>query len=78
MTAVDPADIAVMRAEGDLVEFLMSLTGKAPAKPKPTPVEDDTPAYHIARPGAWPCGTAPTGPSPGPHCPDCRPNGDHQ
>lgn len=74
MTAIDPADIAAMREQGDLKEFLLSLTGKAPAKPKPPP-KDEAPKYHIARRGAWPCGTAATGPSPGPCCPDCQPNG---
>ena len=74
MTAIDPADIAAMRADGSLHEFLQFLTGRAPARPKPQ-AKDKPPAYHIARPGAWPCGTAATGPTPGPCCPNCQSKG---
>ena len=74
MSAIDPADIAAMRADGSLHEFLQVLTGRPPAKPKPQ-AKDEPPAYHIARPGAWPCGTAATGPTPGPCCPDCQQKG---
>ncbi|MEV5189292.1 hypothetical protein [Streptomyces werraensis] len=68
----DPADLAAMRAEGDLLPYLISLTGRTPAKPKSTEPETAVePSYHIPRPGAWPCGTAATGPTPKP-CNDCQ------
>jgi hypothetical protein len=69
---VDPADIAAMREQGDLKDFLLGLTGRAPAIPKQAePAEDDKPLYHIPRKGAWPCGTAASGPTP-PPCTDCQ------
>ena len=67
---IDPDDIAALRADGDLVSYLLSLTGRTPAKPKPAATEPPEPAYHIPRPGAWPCGTAPSGPTP-PPCGSC-------
>lgn len=69
----DPADLAAMREEGDLLPYLISLTGRTPTKPKPAEPEpaDERPKYHIPRPGAWPCGTAATGPTPRP-CNDCQ------
>jgi len=69
MTA-DPDDIAALRADDDLVSYLLSLTVSAPTKPKPAAAEPEKPCYHIRRPGAWPCGTAATGPTP-PTCTDC-------
>ncbi len=60
-----PEDVAALREQGDLLPYLISLTGRAPTKPKPAPAEPK-PAYHIARPGAWPCGTAASGPTPPP------------
>ncbi|MEU7240263.1 hypothetical protein [Streptomyces sparsogenes] len=79
MTAqFDAADIAAMRAEGSLDEFLRLLVGKTPPKPKPPTAQDEAPAYHIARPGAWPCGTAASGPTPGPCCPNCERKGPEQ
>lgn len=77
MAAIDPADITAMRAEGSLREFLQLLTGKAATKPEQS-AEDEQPKYHIARPGAWPCGTAASGPTPGPCCPDCERKGPEQ
>ena len=59
-------DIAVMRAEGSLREYFELLIGRPPAKPKPATAEPAPPAYHIPRPGAWPCGTAASGPTPPP------------
>ncbi|MFE0088800.1 hypothetical protein [Streptomyces sp. NPDC059016] len=69
----DPADIAAMREQGDLLDFIKSLTGrppKVPAQRDADPV-DEEPCYHIRRPGAWPCGTAASGPTPRP-CDECR------
>jgi hypothetical protein len=63
---VDPADIAALREQGDLKDYLLSLAGRTPTKPKPAVAEPTGPGYHIARPGAWPCGTAATGPTPPP------------
>lgn len=70
MNAPDPADLAAMREEGDLLPYLISLTGRTPSKPKQAETEPAKPSYHIPRPGAWPCGTAATGPTP-PPCGDC-------
>ncbi|MFJ2961218.1 hypothetical protein ACIPIC_02775 [Streptomyces collinus] len=64
--SVDPADIAAMREQGDLKGYLLSLTGRAPAKPKPTLAAAPDPGYRIAHTGGWPLGTAATGPTPPP------------
>ncbi|WP_044385811.1 hypothetical protein [Streptomyces cyaneogriseus] len=69
---LSPEDLAAMRAEGDLLPYLISLTGRTPSKPKPAKAEQQPPGYHIRRPGAWPCGTAATGPTP----PPCTHQGD--
>lgn len=69
--AVDPDDVAALRADGDLVSYLLSLTGATPPPPKPAEEEAPEVDIHIPRPGAWPCGTAPSGPTP-PPCDDCR------
>ncbi|MCQ8831827.1 hypothetical protein [Streptomyces malaysiensis] len=76
MTAqFDAADIAAMRAEGSLEEFLRLLTGKAAPKP-PTVEKPDVVHYVIPRPGAWPIGTAASGPIPAVcDCPNCGQNG---
>ncbi|MEV5944648.1 hypothetical protein [Streptomyces sp. NPDC051994] len=48
----EPADIAALRADGDLVAWIRSLTGRpAPAEPKPPDPEPEIPRE---RPGAWP------------------------
>lgn len=75
VTDIRPEDIAELRKQGDLRAFLRQLTGR-PTSPESASaigpdVEDEPPCYHIPRRGAWPCGTAATGPSPGPTCPDC-------
>lgn len=62
MAAIDPADIAAMRADGSLHEFLQFLTGR---KPKPAPAQPaPEPELPRARPGAWPDGTQPPSPRP--------------
>lgn len=69
-----PQDIAELRAQGDLAEYLRLLTGRAP-KPKPRLAAVPEPAYRIAHPGAWPLGTTATGPTPPPDacsCPKCK------
>jgi hypothetical protein len=64
-------DIAALREQGDLHSYFRDLLG-VPAirlvKKTPEPAE---PSYHIPRPGAWPCGTAASGPTPAP-CNDCQ------
>lgn len=66
---INSADIVVMREQGDLKAYLLSLVGRTP-----TPAaEPAKPGYHIPRKGAWPCGTAPSGPTPAP-CGDCQTN----
>jgi hypothetical protein len=61
-----PADIAAMREQGDLEAYLRGLTGRSPATPKPAEAEPEPRGFHVPRPGAWPCGTAATGPTPPP------------
>lgn len=69
MTDIDTADIVAMREQGDLKAYLLSLAGRTPASAAAEPA---TPLYHIPRKGAWPCGTAASGPTPVP-CHDCTP-----
>jgi hypothetical protein len=65
-------DIAAIKADGDLKNYLLALAGRTPkAPPKPAAAELEKPKYHIPRKGAWPCGTAPSGPTPKP-CTDCQ------
>lgn len=69
MSGFSAEDMAALREQGDLSAMFSTLLGKAPtAEDEP---EDDEPSYHIARLGAWPCGTQPAGPPPGPKCGDC-------
>lgn len=62
MTAIDPADIAAMRAEGSLGEFLRHLAGR-PSK-LAAPEQVHAPELPRSRPGAWPDGTRPPSPVP--------------
>lgn len=57
-------DIAAMRADGDLKDYLLTLAGRAPAKPAPVVAAVADPAYRITHTGGWPIGTAATGPTP--------------
>ena len=63
-------DLAAVREEGSLSALFAHLAGKPLPEPE-APVEDEPPAYHIPRKGAWPCGTAPSGPTP-PPCNSCQ------
>ncbi|MGW1533914.1 hypothetical protein [Streptomyces aureus] len=74
MTDFQADDLSAVREEGSLVALFTQLSGKtlpkhldlepsAALEPEPVP-------YHIPRKGAWPCGTAPSGPTP-PPCDDC-------
>ncbi|MBB1252889.1 hypothetical protein H3146_05845 [Streptomyces sp. OF3] len=74
MTGFSPDDMAAMRKQGDIGALFTALLGKSPP-PDAAGLEDERPAYHVARPGAWPCGTAPSGPSPGPTCGRCTTGG---
>lgn len=63
----DLEDIAALRQDGDLATYLLSLTeGPAERDDKPateTP-EAEEPDYVIPHRGAWPIGSAPSGPTP--------------
>ena len=64
-------DIAAMREQGDLEDYLRALTGR-PAKPKPARlIAVPAPGYRIAHVGGWPLGTAATGPTPPPDVCTC-------
>jgi hypothetical protein len=69
----DLDDIAALRADGDLKDYLLSLVGAAPAKPTPKPAlaAVPTPGYRIAHVGGWPLGTAASGPTPPPDVCTC-------
>ncbi|MFF2852622.1 hypothetical protein ACFVT5_40975 [Streptomyces sp. NPDC058001] len=68
-------DLAAVRREGSLTDLFAHLTGKPLPEPEPE-VQDEPLGYHIARPGAWPCGTAASGPTPAPVCTNCVEVGD--
>lgn len=70
MTGFEADDLAAVRAEGSLVALFTQLAGKTIHEPVDDEPEDKKPGYHIPRPGAWPCGTAPSGPTP-PPCGTC-------
>jgi hypothetical protein len=80
-----PEDIAAMRADGSLVDYLKYLTSQAPrpavtAKPKPALSVVESPGYQLAHVGGWPLGTAATGPTPPPGrctCARCGGNPNH-
>ncbi|MFH8531575.1 hypothetical protein ACH4GE_24530 [Streptomyces tendae] len=73
-TELSAEDIAALREQGDLKDYLLSLVGRAPAKAaKPKPALAAVPAagYRIAHTGGWPLGTAATGPTPPPDACTC-------
>ena len=64
-------DIAAMREQGDLEEYLRALTGR-PAKSEPAPLTAvPAPAYRITHTGGWPLGPAASGPTPPPDVCTC-------
>ncbi|MEU1433992.1 hypothetical protein ABZ438_07825 [Streptomyces sp. NPDC005786] len=69
-------DIVAAREQGDLKALLLMAAGiTLSAVPKPREAEvEEGPCFHIRRPGAWPCGTAATGPTPQP-CTECQNGG---
>jgi hypothetical protein len=66
-------DIAAMREQGDLKDYLLSLVAATPepAKPKPVLTAVPDPSYRITHVGGWPLGTAATGPTPPPDACTC-------
>jgi len=65
-------DVAVMREQGDLKDYLLGLIGEAPpVVKKPTLTAVPAPAYRITHTGGWPLGTAATGPTPPPDTCTC-------
>jgi hypothetical protein len=62
--AINAADIAAMREQGDLKDFLLSLTGRTPKPETVAEPEPAGPGYRIAHPGGWPIGSAASGPTP--------------
>jgi hypothetical protein len=75
MTEPTAEDIAALREQGDLKDYLMSLVGRAPTKPaapaKPALTAVPTAGYRIAHTGGWPLGTAASGPTPPPDVCTC-------
>lgn len=67
---INPTDIVALREQGDLKAYLLGLGGRTPTAPR-TGTGPDKPGYHIPRKGAWPCGTAASGPTP-PPCTNCQ------
>lgn len=67
-----PEDMAAAKNDGDLVDMLLATTGRSRKKAKPT--ESEVPKAPVGfgplhRPGSWPFGINPPGPS---TChPDC-------
>lgn len=70
MTGFHADDLAAIREEGSLVALFTQLAGQT-LKPPVLNESEAEPAYHIPHKGAWPCGTAPSGPTP-PPCGTCH------
>jgi hypothetical protein len=71
VTGFQADDLAAVREEGSLVDLFTQLAGKTlPKTAAEGEPEGKKPGYHIPRPGAWPCGTAASGPTP-PPCGNC-------
>ncbi|MER7806132.1 hypothetical protein [Streptomyces sp900116325] len=65
-------DIVAAREQGDLKALLLMAAGVGPVTaPRQRQAEPEEPCFHIRRPGAWPCGSAASGPTP-PPCSDCQ------
>jgi hypothetical protein len=74
VTDIRVEDVAELRKDPESFrEYLRHITGRpVVASPAARPATDpESPPYHIPRKGAWPCGTAPSGPTPAP-CNDCQ------
>jgi hypothetical protein len=66
-----PEDIVAAREQGDLKSLLLLAAGLVPTAPRQRQAEPEKTCFHIRRPGAWPCGSAASGPTP-PPCTDCQ------
>jgi len=65
MTNPNVEDIAAMHEQGDLLPYLISLTGRpAAAKTPPPSAVPVDPGYRVTHKGGWPIGSAATGPTP--------------
>ncbi|WP_394436200.1 hypothetical protein [Streptomyces sp. SGAir0957] len=67
MPQLSTDDIAAMRKQGDLGDYLRSVIAAAPAPAKPQPAAAPAPAdygHTLAHRGGWPIGAAATGPTP--------------
>lgn len=64
MTDIHAEDIAAMRAEGTLRDYIRMATGRPPIPAQPTPRDEPEPEARLprARVGAWPDGTRSPGP----------------
>ncbi|MFM9616793.1 hypothetical protein ACKI14_02385 [Streptomyces turgidiscabies] len=72
MSDLTREDIAEARKQGDVAALVLMAAGRTlKASKKPAAAGPDGPGYHIPRKGAWPCGTAASGPTPKP-CDDCH------
>lgn len=60
----DLEDVAALRADGDLAAYLLSLTVSTPEPAQKPDAAPEEPDYVIPHRGAWPIGSAPSGPSP--------------
>lgn len=60
-------DVAAMRKQGDLQDYLRSVIASVPVASRPVPAEAAAatdPSYRITHAAGWPIGTAATGPTP--------------
>lgn len=60
-------DVAAMRKQGDLQDYLRSVIADVPVAPRlrqAAPAAPQDPGYRITHTGGWPIGTAATGPTP--------------
>lgn len=65
MSELTPEDIAAAREQGDLVPLLLMNSGLTVKAPKAAPdTAAKAPPLPRRRPGAWPIGTKPPGPTP--------------
>lgn len=69
MNAITADDIAALKADGDLRQFIADLTANRPTSQVAAPPAIGSAHTAGHRPGAWPAGTRPAGPN---TCsPDC-------
>lgn len=71
MNRPNAEDIAALRAEGGLRDYLLHIAGRPIAARQPTLTAVPAPAYRITHVGGWPLGTAASGPTPPPAACTC-------